>query len=190
MRFSFIMLALALSVGESKACGPLRALFGWRGGCSSCTVRSTVRSDCTTCQSTTLTVCDGNQCRPVRTAIAATANVAAKTLGAVGDILTAPRDALAEVNALRAARGLPAFIYDEKLTIAAQKCAEFRASHRITFHTENDFSFIPAGGSARASGTGVSSGQFSACCILENYKHAGAAVVEVNGRRFCQVFVR
>src|SRR5205823_3123448 len=57
-------------------------------------------------------------------------------------------DGLDEVNAKRAARGLPSFIRDEGLTRAARACAAFRAEHGLFGHTSNDFTFLPSGTSA------------------------------------------
>src|SRR5262249_16521319 len=61
-------------------------------------------------------------------------------------------DALAQVNALRAARGLPAYQHDPQLHEAAKGCAAFRARHRIAGHTSSDFAFLPAGSGATAAG--------------------------------------
>lgn len=102
-------------------------------------------------------------------------------------------DALAEVNAARAARGLPPFLHDPALTSAAQVCASIRAAHRIAGHTANDFAALPPGVSAAAAGCGAldSSWGWATCCTYDRYTYAGAAVVVgADGRRFMHLFVR
>jgi hypothetical protein len=85
--------------------------------------------------------------------------------------------ALAEVNAKRAARGLPPFAYDEGLTRAAQACAAFRAERGIAGHSANDFGFLPAGVRADAAGCAAWPAHmgWGSCCAYENWSHAGAA---------------
>src|SRR5262249_41577712 len=48
-------------------------------------------------------------------------------------------DALAEVNAARAARGLRPFLRDDDLTVAARTAAQYRARALCAGHTGNDF---------------------------------------------------
>lgn len=101
--------------------------------------------------------------------------------------------AIAEVNAARAARGLPPFIEDASLTRAAQAAATYRASALIEGHTGNDFQFLPAGATAAAAGCAAwePSLGWGACCTYENWRVAGAAVVTGrNGKRFMHLFVR
>lgn len=105
----------------------------------------------------------------------------------------AAEDALAEVNAARARRGLPAFIYDENLTRAAAGCADFRAARLIAGHTVNDFAALPSGTIARASGCAAlePSWGWGSCCTYERYTYAGAAIaVGRDGKRYMHLFVR
>ncbi len=102
-------------------------------------------------------------------------------------------DALTEVNAARAARGLKPFKEDPGLTQAAKACADYRAAHRIEGHTRNDFSFVPAGSSARAAGCAAwPQGQgWGSCCTYERWTYAGAAYsIGKDGRRYMHLFVR
>ena len=102
-------------------------------------------------------------------------------------------DALDEVNAARAARGLRPFIRDEGLSQAAAACAEFRASYLLFGHTSNDFAFLPAGVSASSAGCAAYHGSLGwlSCCTYENYTHAGAAYsIGRDGKRYMHLFVR
>jgi len=102
-------------------------------------------------------------------------------------------DALAEVNAKRAARGLPGFVADPALTQAAQAAAVFRAANRIEGHTSNDFAFLPAGAAANAAGCAAvdSSWGFLSCCQWERWTYAGAAsVVGSDGKVYHHLFVK
>ena len=102
-------------------------------------------------------------------------------------------DALAEVNAARAARGLRPFAKDHGLTLAAIAAAKFRAAHFLAGHSANDFAFLPAGSAATAAGCAAwerGSG-WGSCCTFEPWTYAGAAaVVGSDGRRFMHLFVR
>jgi hypothetical protein len=101
-------------------------------------------------------------------------------------------DALAEVNAKRAARGLRPFVRDEALTVAAGACAAFRAANRIFGHTVDDFRFLAAGVRAHAAGCAAWPAHmgWGACCTYENYTHAGAAfAVGADGKRYMHLFV-
>jgi hypothetical protein len=105
----------------------------------------------------------------------------------------AATDALDEVNAVRVKRGLPKFVRDEKLSEAAAKCADYRATKLISGHTSNDFSFVPAGSSASAAGCAAWSPEmgWGSCCTYESYKVAGAAWSKGrDGRRYMHLFVR
>jgi hypothetical protein len=105
----------------------------------------------------------------------------------------AAEDALDEVNAVRAKRGLPKFVRDEGLSEAAAKCAEYRAARLISGHTSNDFSFVPTGSSASAAGCAAWPADlgWGACCTYENWKTAGAAWARGrDGRRYMHLFVR
>lgn len=102
-------------------------------------------------------------------------------------------DALDEVNAARARRGLPPFARDEALTQAAEACARVRAMHRIAGHTANDFAYLPPGASAKAAGCGALAPWWGwqSCCTYDRYTTAGAAVViGSDGRRYMSIFVR
>jgi hypothetical protein len=107
--------------------------------------------------------------------------------------LRAGSDALAEVNAARAARGLRPFVKDANLTAGAINVADFRAARLIEGHTANDFSGLPLRATASAAGCAAwepSSG-WGACCTYENYTYAGAAWARGrDGRRYMQLFVR
>lgn len=101
--------------------------------------------------------------------------------------------ALDEVNAARAARGLRPYIRDDNLTSAATVCAEFRAARLIAGHTSNDFAALPPGTSATAAGCAAwepGSG-WGSCCTYEGYTYAGAAyAIGRDGRRYMHLFVR
>jgi hypothetical protein len=102
-------------------------------------------------------------------------------------------EALDEVNAARAARGLRPFIRDDNLTSAATVCAEFRAARLIAGHTSNDFAALPPGTSSSAAGCAAwepTSG-WGSCCTYESYTYAGAAYATGrDGRRYMHLFVR
>ena len=109
--------------------------------------------------------------------------------------LSVPRsaEALDEVNAARAARGLRPFIHDANLTSAATACAELRADRLITGHTANDFAALPPGTSATAAGCAAwEPGMgWGSCCTYEGYTYAGAAYATGrDGRRYMHLFVR
>lgn len=109
--------------------------------------------------------------------------------------LTGSDDALDEVNAERAKRGLRPFINDPLLNKAAQAAARQRAARRIHGHLpESDFSYVPAGGQASAAGCGALelSWGWGTCCTYESqWTYAGAAYVMGNdGLRYMHLFVR
>ena len=102
-------------------------------------------------------------------------------------------DALDEVNAVRARKGLPAFQRDPGLTDAATKAAEFRAARHIAGHTSNDFGFIPSGSNATAAGCAAWTPGFGwgSCCTYERWRYAGAAwAMGRDGRRYMHLYVR
>lgn len=102
-------------------------------------------------------------------------------------------DALDEVNAVRAARGLRPFTRDDNLTRAAAGCADYRAVRFMTGHTGNDFTAVPSGAYASASGCAAWTPEWGwgSCCTYENWTYAGAAyTVGRDGRRYMHLFVR
>jgi hypothetical protein len=102
-------------------------------------------------------------------------------------------EALDEVNATRAARGLPPFVKDDGLTQAAVGAAKYRAEHLMAGHTSNDFAFLPAGASAPAAGCAAwePSLGWGSCCTYDSYTYAGAAYAYgSDGRRYMHLFVR
>ncbi len=103
------------------------------------------------------------------------------------------RDALDEVNATRAARGLSPFIRDEGLTAAARGAADYRAANLIAGHTSNDFAYVPSGSSATSAGCAAWEPGlgWGSCCTYDNYTYAGAAVaMGRDGRRYMHLYVR
>jgi len=105
----------------------------------------------------------------------------------------AGEDALAEVNAARAERGLKPFIKDDDLTTGAITVADFRAARLMAGHTRNDFDGLPEGCTAAAAGCAAwePSWGWCACCTYDNYRYAGAAWAKGrDGRRYMQLFVR
>lgn len=106
---------------------------------------------------------------------------------------SAAENALAEVNAARAARGLPPFIEDPNLTAGAMNLADFRAARLIQGHTANDFKGLPPGVTATAAGCGALSPSWGwgACCTYERHRYAGAAwTLGRDGKRYMHLFVR
>jgi hypothetical protein len=102
-------------------------------------------------------------------------------------------EALDEVNAIRAARGLRPFIGDSNLTLAAASCAEFRAARLIAGHTANDFAALPPGAWATSSGCAAwePGWGWGSCCTYDGYTYAGAAYAfGRDGRRYMHLFVR
>jgi hypothetical protein len=102
-------------------------------------------------------------------------------------------NALAEVNATRAARGLRPFVEDPNLTAAAVAAADYRAAYRIAGHTSNDFAFLPAGCFCPAAGCAAwePSWGWGSCCTYENWTYAGAAyAMGSDGRRYMHLYVR
>lgn len=102
-------------------------------------------------------------------------------------------DAIDEVNALRAKRGLPPFQKDPLLCKAALACAQARASALNAGHTANDFAYLPSGAHAASAGCAAWPQEmgFGACCVYDNYSVAGAAwVIGRDGLRYCHLYVR
>ena len=104
-----------------------------------------------------------------------------------------PSSALDEVNAVRAARGLPPFVEDKGLTAAAEGAAAFRAARGTAGHTPSDFAFLPAGTTASAAGCAAWPPEmgWGSCCTYEAHRYAGAAwKMGADGRRYMHLFVR
>lgn len=103
-----------------------------------------------------------------------------------------PHEALAEVNALRRARGLRPFVFDEALTRGAKNVARFRARRLIEGHTADDFRGLPRGVRADAAGCAAWRGNdWGSCCTFDAYRFAGAAWCRGrDGRRYMHLFVR
>lgn len=102
-------------------------------------------------------------------------------------------DALAEVNAARAARGLRPFLRDDGLTQAARWASRHRARYLIEGHTDNDFWWLPDGCSATAAGCAAWEPGlgWGSCCTYEGHTYAGAAwCLGSDGRRYMHIFVR
>lgn len=105
-------------------------------------------------------------------------------------------DALTEVNANRAQRGLRPFINDPLLAQGALACARVRAASHHAGHCDGqrgDFAYLPAGAQATAGGCGALelSWGWGTCCTYDNYTYCGAAWVMGNdGRRYMHLFVR
>lgn len=101
-------------------------------------------------------------------------------------------DALDEVNAYRAQRGLQPFVRDEHLTQAARKAATLRAQSLIDGHLNSDFDCLPSGAHADAAGCGAldDSWGWGTCCSTDSYRYAGAAWVRgKDGKRYMHLFV-
>ena len=134
----------------------------------------------------------------IDSAVAATTTSETKAVETKTDSKTATGvvgsdDALEEVNAERAKRGLKAFLPDPLLNQAARTCAKLRAQSHIHGHLSSDFDHLPAGGSASAAGCGAlePSWGWGTCCTYDNYTYAGAAwVMGSDGRRYMHLFVR
>ena len=118
---------------------------------------------------------------------------AADQSGSNGTATITGDDALGEVNAARAKRGLRPFLPDPSLEQAARACAKIRSANRIAGHLSNDFAHLPPGASATSAGCGAlePSWGWGTCCTYENYTYAGAAwVMGADGRRYMHLFVR
>jgi len=103
----------------------------------------------------------------------------------------AGNDALAEVNAARARRGLRPYTWDAGLTAGAINAANFRAARLIAGHTSNDFSALPRGVNAPVAGCAAwePSAGWGSCCTFENWRYAGAAwAMGRDGRRYMHLF--
>lgn len=109
-------------------------------------------------------------------------------------------EAMDELNAQRARKGIPPFIRDDGLTIAAGRAAAFRAARFMAGHTASDFAYVPAGSHADAAGCGAwavgtvttDGWTFGTCCADDRgYRFGGAAwVMGSDGRRYMHLYVR
>ncbi len=105
-------------------------------------------------------------------------------------------DALWEVNAKRAARGMRPYLNDAGLNQGALACATYRAARLMFGHCDGqmgDFAFLPPGVHAEAGGCAAyePSYGFMACAMFDNYTYCGAAwVLGRDGKRYCHLFVR
>jgi hypothetical protein len=119
--------------------------------------------------------------------------LAALLLGSLTGFSRAGNEALDEVNAARAARGLRPFVKDDSLTAGALNVADFRAARLMAGHTGNDFAGLPVGATASSAGCAAwePSWGWGSCCTYDNYTYAGAAwAIGRDGRRYMQLFVR
>lgn len=106
---------------------------------------------------------------------------------------TSSSDALHEVNAERAKRGMKPYVNDPLLNQAANACAKIRAASQIHGHLSSDFDQLPPGAHATAAGCGAlePSWGWGSCCTYDNYTYGGAAwVMGKDGRRYMHLFVR
>lgn len=105
-------------------------------------------------------------------------------------------DALDEVNAKRATRGMRPYVRDEGLTIAARAAAKYRADRLMFGHVmqgAGDFQFLPPGTNAASAGCAAYPASYGwlSCDIWESNKYAGAAWAPGrDGKRYMHIFVR
>lgn len=121
----------------------------------------------------------------------------ALVLALVPAVTRADEAALAEVNAKRATRGLPPYIYDAGLNQAAEAAAKFRAERLMFGHVMDtglgDMRFLPPGVKAATAGCAAYPDRYGwmSCCIWERHRYAGAAWVRgKDGKRYMHLFVR
>jgi hypothetical protein len=110
------------------------------------------------------------------------------------------QDGLDEVNAKRAARGLPPFIRDEGLSRGAARCASIKAANCHSGHLNggmSDFACLDPGVHCRSTGADGSKCHLGdgwgwmTCCTFDNYQYAGAAwAIGPDGCRYMSLFVR
>lgn len=121
--------------------------------------------------------------------------------GLLAPSVFAATDALDELNAYRARKGLQPFARDQSLSAAAGAAADYRATYLIKGHVNvvikgrsySDYDFIPAGGHADATGCAAAGDEWGwlSCCANENWTYAGAAWTRGrDGKRYMHLFVR
>lgn len=144
--------------------------------------------------STVLTVNPGSEATPVP---APSARVEEnKSTAAPVKSATRSDDALDEVNAARAQRGLKPYINDPVLNKAARRCAERRAAILCAGHCpESDFTYLdpvyPVGSCVGGCAAWEPSWGWGACATYDNYTYCGAAwVMGSDGRRYMHLFAR
>lgn len=150
--------------------------------------RVTVRSSSgSTCANGVCTTSTSESVRAVGV-IPASVSTSTSTVTAIG-----AAEALDEVNAARAARGLPPYVRDPGLTQAAMTIAQQRAAQHIAGHTANDFAGLPAGSTAAVAGCAAwhPSMGWGSCATYDRYTFAGAAwAMGSDGKRYMQLFAR
>lgn len=201
MRYTMIALVLVVAMSSSANAGPFRR---YRPSSAPAAPASVVTTATVTKTTPAVTA---PAARPASAVVQATAQVvqgentvrqasgAAPAAPAVAPaaIVNGSDDALGEVNAARAQRGLRPFLPDAQLNQAARSCAKIRATSYIDGHLPSDFAYVPAGTTASAAGCGAlePSWGWGTCCTYDNYTYAGAAWVMGNdGRRYMHLFVR
>lgn len=137
--------------------------------------------------------CSGGQCSTVQGTGQVTSVASPAPAPTSATTATHCAEALDEVNATRAKRGLKPFVHDPLLSQGAYACAKARAASHIHGHLPSDFAYLPSGASAKAAGCGAldTSWGWGTCCTYENYTYAGAAwVMGSDGRRYMHLFCR
>lgn len=194
-------LSLALFVGDASAFGRRNRQAAPASACSSggCPIAGAVAG---TCSPAGYSTCAGGKCE-----LAGTPRTADQFLPAATTEATAPAtitspaqpaagvadgsDALDEVNAKRASRGLRPYIRDANLTEGARRLAAARAGGLVFGHLQNDFAYIP--GSAACTGCAAYPPSYGwmSCAVYDNYTYAGAAwVMGRDGKRYMHLCLR
>lgn len=105
-------------------------------------------------------------------------------------------DALDEVNAARAARGLRPFVRDPLLSAGAARLAVARARVRLFGHFTGgagDFAYLPPGANAAVTGCAAYPASYGwmSCAVYDNYTYAGAAwAMGADGKRYMHLVAR
>ena len=106
-------------------------------------------------------------------------------------------DALDEVNAKRATRGLHPYTRDEGLTVAARAAAKYRAERHMFGHAMDqpmgDFRFVPKGTTAVSAGCAAYPASYGwmSCDIWEPNRYGGAAWYPgTDGKRYMHLYIR